>query len=138
MSATIPFFSLGGADRCYNQVYADYMERRTIVLYGQSMLLTLVAASISQSERLRVIQAESWQEVEALADDCPPDVLIYDLTGATEGLILMLLNRNPRLQLIGLDAEANRAVLITGRETCSLTLDLIKEIVQGSPSIDSA
>ena len=129
---------MGGVYTRLYGVYADGVEPRNIVLYGKSMLLTLVAASLSPSENLRVVQAGSWGEVEALAASCPPDVLIYDLTVASEGLILMLLHKNPSLQLIGLDEETSRAVLFSGQEAPCLTLERIKEIVERSIPIDSA
>jgi hypothetical protein len=108
------------------------MEARTVVLYGRSLLLSLVAASLAQSAELHVVQAATWAEVDALTAECTPDVLIYDLPGASESHILPLLLKNPRLLLIGLDVEANRAVLHTGAEAHSLTLERVKEIVERS------
>jgi hypothetical protein len=102
---------------------------RTVVLYGDSMLLSLVSASLMQSEDLIVIQTSLWKEIEIIPKDCIPDVLIYDLPAASVGSILPLLFKNPRLLLIGLDVETNRAVLIAGKETRFLTLDLVKDMV---------
>jgi hypothetical protein len=106
------------------------MAPRTIFLFGQSMLLTVVAASLSQSTSLRVFQAPTWAEVVSLAEHYTPDALIYDLPGAAESHILPLLSKNPRLLLIGLDGETNRAVLHAGRETKSLTLEWVKETIE--------
>lgn len=108
---------------------------RKVILYGQSMLLSLVAASLVQDTNLSVRQAASWEEVVALTSEFPPDVLIYDLASASESHILPLLFQNPYLLLIGLDVEANRAVLHTGQETQRLTLERVKEIVEGSQTI---
>jgi len=94
------------------------------------MLLTLVANSLEQSPNLHVIHETSWREAAARAVDCDLDVLIYDLDSASESAILPLLFENPHLLLIGLDVETNRAVLIAGQETSSLTLERVKEIVE--------
>jgi hypothetical protein len=106
------------------------METRTIFLYGQSMLLSLVANSLAQNANLHVVQTAVWMEVDVLAAERTPDVLIYDLSSASESHILPLLFKNPRLLLIGLDVEANRAVLHSGQETNSLTMEQVKEIVE--------
>lgn len=72
----------------------------------------------------------AWEQIAAHAADCTPDVLIYDLDSASESAILPLLYKNPHLLLIGLDVETNRAVLIAGQETSSLTLERVREIVE--------
>jgi hypothetical protein len=102
---------------------------RTVVLYGDSMLLSLVSASLMQCNNIQVIQSSLWEEIESMPEDCIPDVLIYDLPAASVGSILPLLFKNPCLLLIGLDVETNRAVLIEGKETRFLTLDLVKDMV---------
>ena len=93
------------------------------------MLLSLVCDSLVQCEDLHVIQCSLWKEIECMPEDCVPDVLIYDQPAASINSILPLLFKNPRLLLIGLDVETNRAVLIAGKETCFLTLDLVKDMV---------
>ena len=106
------------------------MEARTVFLFGQSMLLSLLADSLAQSPTLKINHASAWEEVESQAAECPPEVLIYDLVSASENASLPLLYKYPHLQLIGLDVETNRAVLIAGQETRSLTLERMKEIVE--------
>jgi hypothetical protein len=107
------------------------METRTALLYGQSMLLSLVANSLAKSPHLHVIQASSWEQVEPHAEESNPQVLIFDLTDPCQGLILPLLVRHPHLLLIGLDAERNHAVLLSGQETHSFTMKQIRELVEG-------
>lgn len=108
------------------------MEKRTVILYGQSMLLALVANNLARSKNLHIIQASTWAEVVAQTAECIPDVLIYDLASASEGHILPLLFEHPHMLLIGLDVETNRAVLLAGEETRSLTLERVKEIIEKS------
>ncbi len=106
------------------------MVRRTVLLYGESLLLPLVAASLEDSPDLRVSRASSWPEAVELLSECMPDVLIFDLTDTCESQVLPLLFENPHLILIGLDTELNQAVLISGEQAQALTLNSIKEIVQ--------
>lgn len=111
------------------------MEQRTVILYGQSMLLSLVTNSLAQSPKLRVLQATNWDEIEKLLSEYTPNVLIYDLVDASESHILTLLFKNPHLLLIGLDVETNRAMLLTGKESRSLTMERMKEIVENREAI---
>lgn len=107
------------------------MDKRTVFLYGQSMLLSFVASNLSQCRELNIVHEAFWGDVEACAAKFSPDVLIYELPCPSESNIFQLLNHNPRLLLIGLDLETNRAVLIAGQEAHSFTMDRIRSIVEG-------
>jgi hypothetical protein len=113
------------------------MEARSVVLYGQSMLISLVAANLAKNPNLRVLHAAIWEEVVARATECTPDVFIYDLSSASGSVILPLLFQNPQLLLIGLDVESNRAVLHTGQEAKSLTLERVKEMIEKGEQNDT-
>lgn len=106
------------------------MGTRMVILYGQSMLLSLVADSLANSSNLRIAEAATWEDVDCIAAQFPPDVLIYDLGSAQESRILPLLFKNSHLLLIGLDVETNRAILLAGQEANSLTIERIKEIIE--------
>jgi hypothetical protein len=95
------------------------------------MLLSLVANSLAGSPHLHVIHASSWEQVETVAAEAKPPVLIFDLSDTCQGLILPLLVRHPHLLLVGLDAERNHALLLSGQETHSFTMDQIRELVEG-------
>jgi hypothetical protein len=95
------------------------------------MLLSLVANCLTESPHLQVIHASSWEQVETDAAEANPPVLIFDLTDACQSLVLPLLVRHPRLLLVGLDAERNHVVLLSGQETHSFTMSQIRELVEG-------
>ena len=105
------------------------MAVRTVFMFGPSMLLSLLANSLKETPELRIIYGQTWAEVEGSAAGSIPDVLIYDMSEPPVREVLTLLHNNPRTQLIGLDVETNRAVLIAGQETRSLTLERVREIV---------
>ena len=107
------------------------MNERTVLLYGRSLLLSGVAASLEQCAGLRAVRAATWSEASRLTSEQPPDVLVFDLNGDSESHILPLLLTNPGLVLLGLDTECNRAVLVSGQEARSLTLDQLREMVAG-------
>ena len=107
------------------------MVERTVMLYGHSLLLSGVAANLEQCPGLHIVQARAWMDASRILAQHIPDVLIFDLTNASESHILPLLLTNPGLLMIGLDAESNQAVLVAGHEAQSLTLSQIREIVEG-------
>ena len=106
------------------------MDTRSALLYGRSMLLSLVAASLEQAPSLHVMRATAWTEASRLLAEEAPDALIFDLSGDGESHILPLLLTNPDLVILGLDTERNRAVLVSGQEARSLTLDQLREIIE--------
>ncbi len=95
------------------------------------MLLSLVANSLAGSPHLHVVHASSWEQVEKDAAEARPPVLIFDLTEACQELVLPLLVRHPRLLLIGLEAEYNRAVLLSGQEAVAFTMNQIRKLIEG-------
>lgn len=107
------------------------MGRHSVLLYGQSLLLSLVAASLEESVALCVQRAATWAEVKELLAKGVPEALIFDLTDACESHVLPLLLVNPQLLLIGLDTERNQAVVVRGQEAQSLTLERVRELVEG-------
>lgn len=106
------------------------MDEHAVLLLGRSLLLWCVADVLSECTGLRVTQAANWAEAEAALAQCTPEVLIFELADAGDGRLLPLLCRNPQLMLVGLDAELNRALLLEAQETCALTLDQVRAIVE--------
>jgi hypothetical protein len=104
------------------------MNGRTVLLYGRSLLMSGVAASLEHCTGLRILRATTWSEASRLMSEQRPDVFIFDLTNATESDIFALLVANPTLLIIGLDPECNRAVLVSGHEAQSLTVTQIAEM----------
>ena len=101
------------------------------MLYGQSLLLSGVAAGLAEVPRLEVAWATTWADAGRLLATRIPDVLIFDLAGTGESHVLPLLFENPDLVMVGLDTEHNQAVLVSGQEAQSLTLKQIRFIVEG-------
>jgi hypothetical protein len=107
------------------------MNARTVLLYGQSLLLSGVAAGLAEAPGVQVERARTWAEAEQRLLEQMPDVLIFDLTETRESHVLPLLLRDPHPLMVGLDTEHNQAVLLSGRAAQSLTLDQIRQMVAG-------
>jgi hypothetical protein len=105
------------------------MTPHTVLLYGRSLLLSLVATSLARYPDLQVVQAPTWEKVGPWLEKGEPDVLIFDLMDGCDNHILPLVLKHPGLLMIGLDVEANQAVLISGQESRSLTLSQIRGMI---------
>jgi hypothetical protein len=106
------------------------MTSRSVLFYGRSLLLSLVAEDLAQSLDLHVVQAATWAKARRALAEHTPDVLVFDLHDSCESHILPLLLKNPNLLLIGLDTERNQAVLLSGQEANSLTLNQFEQIIR--------
>lgn len=105
------------------------MASQKVLFFGSSMLLLLVAESFEQRPGLRVARAKTWAEAARALAEGIPAALIFDLSQDHESHILPLLLKNPNLLLIGLDPEYNHAILLSGKEAHSLTMDQLAQIV---------
>jgi hypothetical protein len=105
------------------------MNARTVLLYGRSLLLSGIAASLEQCADLRVVHAVTWEEVCRQPAEFVPDAVIFDLSDAQETRILPLWFKNPALIMLGLDPECNQAVRLTGQEARALTVSHIREMI---------
>ncbi len=107
------------------------MTTHAVLLYGSSLLLSLVAASLSKVPGYQVAQAPTWKAACDRLEQVEPDVLIFDLTDGCESHILPLLFERPGLLMIGLDVEINQAVLVSGHEGQALSLGQIRGMIEG-------
>ena len=107
------------------------MDARTVLLYGQSLLLSGVAADLAEVPGLQVERARTWEEASHLLAERMPHVLIFDLRGTCESHVLPLLFKDPHPVMVGLDTEHNQAVLVSGQAAQSLTLGQIRQIAAG-------
>ncbi len=106
------------------------MASRTVLFYGRSLLLSLMAEGLAHSPGLHVLRATTWARARRALAQHPPDVLVIDLHNSCESHVLPLLLKNPNLLLIGLDTERNQAVLLSGQKANSLTLNQFEQIIR--------
>jgi hypothetical protein len=106
------------------------MERqRRIVLYGKSVILGSVGASLRDVPGLDIIPLalplRDAKDLGALA----PNVIIFDLDAAHPEAALSLLRQRPELSLIGVDPAGDKLIVVTAREIRAVAVaDLLKVI----------
>ncbi len=110
---------------------------RTIVLYGNSLAVSSVGASLRDCEGLRLVSVravlpDAFHELIKLR----PDVVIFDLTATQPNFALALLQARPGLLLVGVDLKTDKALVLSGQTSHVLTTEDLLRVI-GSPS-DSA
>jgi hypothetical protein len=106
-------------------------KRRRIVLFGNSIILGTVGASLRRSLQYEVITMPPADpgDLNSLA----PDVVLFDLEAARPGYAFALLESQPGLLLIGISPDKNLVKMWSGQQLRELsTTDLMKAIEQQS------
>jgi hypothetical protein len=104
-------------------------ERQRVVLYGQSVILGAVQASLLHHPQLEVVSVAppaTGQELAGLA----PDVMFFDAGAGCPAPAFSLLHDRPDLLLIGLDASSAEMMVLSSYPVQALsTADLVQVIL---------
>jgi hypothetical protein len=105
-------------------------QRQRVILYGDSLILETVGASLQKRPQLEVI---------ALSNPCPsaeqlaamkPDVILFDMGTPRPEAAFSLLATCPGLLLVGVDPDRNRAVAWSGQQLCELSTSDLVEVIR--------
>jgi len=101
-------------------------ERQRIVLYGHSVVLGAVEASLRRHPDLQPISVSLFatpQELAALA----PDVILFDFGSGLSASAIALLRECPDLLLVGVDSSSDDLLLLSTRPQRAVS---VAELVQ--------
>jgi hypothetical protein len=116
------------------------MARRRVILYGRSVILGTLGASLERYAALEVVPlAPPLPEAEELAA-LFPDVILFDEEAGWPEAPFALLKTAPNLLLISVNAESDKIdIWSSGQGSALTTEDLVRVICQGStePSADA-
>ena len=105
------------------------MEKRQVVLYGNSIILGTLGASLRHYPHLEVIPLlvplPTCVELEAMG----PDVIIFDLQATRPEGLFSLLESRPSLSLIGVDPDRNQVLIWSGRNLHELSTQDLVEVI---------
>jgi len=111
--------------------YAGTMDvnKRRVLLFGDSLILAGVRASLEPYAYLEIIQVDdSVENLLETIHSLSPAVIIFDLMAVQPGFQFSLLLQ-PGLLLVGIDPETQQAVVWSGRQEAAVAAaDLIKII----------
>ena len=109
--------------------------QKRIILYGKSVILGTVAASLQSYPELEIIPFEphpiETQDLMALK----PDVILFDLQALRPESALGLSVQRPELLLIGIDPDNEKLFVWSGKHAQALSdRDLVRVIQNNLPS----
>ena len=103
------------------------MEPRRVILFGNSVILGTVGASLRQQPEFEVITLAppfpSAQELERMA----PEIILFDLQAPPPEPAFALLERCPGLLLVGVSPDRNEVTMWSGQTFNHLST---RELVQ--------
>jgi hypothetical protein len=105
---------------------------RTVVLYGNSLLMASLGAALRGQEglHLKYIEARGPESAQKL-QTFRPDVVLFDLSTAQPDFMLSQFAARPQTRLIGVDPDGRRLLVLSGREFKGLAVsDLLQAILE--------
>ncbi len=103
--------------------------RKRIAFCGNSLFLAGIQASLGIEPDLEVLRIDSIAPYEGSLDPPVPDYIIFDLAAPHPDFSVSLLRDNPNLTLIGLELQANQALVISGHNSNVITVDDLLHLV---------
>ena len=102
-----------------------------VVLYGKSLVLAAVEASLKAYPTLEVISLEATDGL-TIQELCAyhADVLIFDVTAVPPKSPFSLLCEQPELRLVSLDTAGDKSLLPSGRQGRSMTTGQLVQIIE--------
>lgn len=101
----------------------------TVVLYGNSLALSGVGASLAGHPEVQVLRLGATDRPSEELLRLEPDVVVFDLATAQPDVVT-LLRQHPRVLPVGVDLEAHQAVVFTGRSSRALTADDLLRVIE--------
>ena len=107
----------------------------TVALYGNSLLLSGIGASLERRTGLHVVfldPALPWaaERLSALR----PDVVVFDVAEACPDSAIALWKARPQLLLIGVDLAKDQALVLSGQTSSMLSADGLVEVIESRRS----
>ena len=113
-------------------------KKRRVVLYGKSLLLGTVGASLQGYSDLALLPLAlplpAPREIAALA----PDVVILDVAATPPETALGLLQACPCLRVIGIDPNSDQMLLWSGEHTRVLSMQDLVQAIHALPEVGAA
>jgi len=106
------------------------LNTRTVALYGETLVMSTIGASLQKRPGLQVQQIEGLlSEIVTKLNAAPPDVILFDLAGGQPQFAIPLLQNHPMVTLIGIDLASEKMLVLSGEQSRLLTEeDLMKTI----------
>ena len=110
---------------------------RSVVIYGNSLLLSGIAASLKRRTGLNVAffdpaPAGATERLNTLR----PDVVVFDLADSCADPAIALWKARPRLLLVGVDLANDHAHVLSGQVSKVLSADDLVELIESQDNLE--
>ncbi len=103
--------------------------QRRILLYGDSIVLGSVGASLGRTSRFELIRLPAPRPSAVELRACRPDVILFDIEDGHPAEAFCLLENDPDLLLFGISPDVNLVRLWTGRQYRELSADALVALI---------
>ena len=106
-------------------------NQRIIVLFGDSLLMDTVEASLGENPELGVMRVHTnVPDIGARLKSVQPHLVIFDWDTPHCQFVLPFLREQSGIPLLGLDVTCSRAIMLCSQEHTILTADELAELIQ--------
>ena len=116
----------------------DVEERRRICLYGDSVILGCIGASLAGRSEFEVIRLAQPSPDRSELETIDPDVILFDVENGHPGPAFSLLETRPDLLLLGVSPDGNVVRQWSGRQYRELTTDELTALMRAGAEVGSA
>jgi hypothetical protein len=104
---------------------------KKVVLYGKSLVMSTIAASLRGSTDLELLTIDPSQPgVQNYLVDLRPDAVIFTLGAAQPDALLSILH-HPDVLLIGVDPETHQALVWSARQSAAVAAEDLVSVIMG-------
>ena len=104
-------------------------QRQRVVLYGQSVILGAVQASLRDDPQLEVVSLAPPATAQALAA-LAPNVILFDTDKGCSGPAFTLLRTCPGLLLIGVDPASAQLLVLSSTPRQALSIEDLVNVIE--------
>jgi ABC-type Fe3+-hydroxamate transport system substrate-binding protein len=111
-------------------------EQRVVALYGNSLLMEIVEASLGSNQELGVVRvtgSSSGAVVERLKS-LRPDMIVVDSSEPDARFVLSFFKDRAGVPVLCLDSDSNKAMILSCQHYTSLTTTDLTDLVQAHAS----
>jgi hypothetical protein len=112
---------------------------KTIVLYGNSLVVSSIGASLEGCPDLQVLPVDATLPgADQRLSSLQPEIVVFDLAETQPELIITLWKAQTHLSLIGVDLAKNQALVLSGRPARILTLQDLLQVITSQVVVNSS
>lgn len=113
------------------------MEKQTVVVFlGDSVLMEGIAVSLAHNKSINCMRVDP---ATANMLDClrsiAPDLIVFELGTMWSFAILSLLSEQPGLQLLGLDIDCSRVIIMNSYQRYTKSIEELSQLFQDEVNV---